>query len=297
MLFRSPVGATSGVWSVTNSVGTGYALTVFTVDVPAPTLIAGDYGPVEPGAPFSISGQFLSTAQSVVWNGRSLAFTATSDTYIGALLPTDAVGSGQLTVTTRGGSVLSEGVLTAIAHQPTVAGQTGTASSGVWPVTGDAGSQVTLTGASLASVTSVVWNGMALTWIVNGDGTLSVDIPDYATGTGAFTVTNPWGSTTSVGEFTVNGPLPTINELLSKGTSLVITAHLGRPKGERKPELSLAPIAKRLSELLGKEVKFISSAVGVKAEIDSLTPGQIALLENIRYEAAETSKEIGRAHV
>jgi phosphoglycerate kinase len=95
----------------------------------------------------------------------------------------------------------------------------------------------------------------------------------------------------------IKASLPTINELLSKGTSLVITAHLGRPKGERKPELSLAPIAKRLSELLGKEVKFISSAVGVKAELDSLAPGQIALLENIRYEAAETSKDEGERAV
>jgi len=81
--------------------------------------------------------------------------------------------------------------------------------------------------------------------------------------------------------------------LLAGGASVVICAHLGRPKGERKPELSLAPIAKRLGELLGREVLFAEDVVGpsAKAAISKLTPGKIVLLENIRYEAAETSKE------
>ncbi len=91
----------------------------------------------------------------------------------------------------------------------------------------------------------------------------------------------------------IRASLPTINALLAKGASLVIAAHLGRPKGEAKPELSLAPIAVRLSELLGKPVKFAGAITGsdVTASAESLAPGEILLLENIRFSAAETSKD------
>jgi phosphoglycerate kinase len=91
----------------------------------------------------------------------------------------------------------------------------------------------------------------------------------------------------------IRASLPTINTLLAKGASLVIAAHLGRPKGEAKPELSLAPIAVRLSELLGKPVKFAGAITGsdVTAAAQSLAAGEILLLENIRFSAAETSKE------
>lgn len=91
----------------------------------------------------------------------------------------------------------------------------------------------------------------------------------------------------------IRASLPTINALLEGGASLVIAAHLGRPKGERKPELSLAPIAKRLSELLEKEVTFATDTIGSSADsaVASLTNGGIVLLENVRYEAAETSKD------
>ncbi len=91
----------------------------------------------------------------------------------------------------------------------------------------------------------------------------------------------------------IRASLPTINALLAKGASLVIAAHLGRPKGEAKPELSLAPIAVRLSELLGKPVKFAGAITGddVTAAAASLAAGEILLLENIRFSAAETSKE------
>ena len=88
----------------------------------------------------------------------------------------------------------------------------------------------------------------------------------------------------------IRASLPTIKYLVEKRCSIVIVAHLGRPKGELKPELSLAPVANRLSELLQINVKFIGSARGAKDEVDSLKPGEVALLENIRYEAAETSK-------
>ena len=91
----------------------------------------------------------------------------------------------------------------------------------------------------------------------------------------------------------IRASLPTINALLAKGASLVIAAHLGRPKGEAKPELSLAPIAVRLSELLGKPVQFAGAITGsgVTAAVQGLAAGEIMLLENIRFSAAETSKE------
>ena len=91
----------------------------------------------------------------------------------------------------------------------------------------------------------------------------------------------------------IKASLPTIQALLEKGASLVIAAHLGRPKGEAKPELSLAPVAKRLAELLGREVKFTGDVTGaaVTAAAQALKAGEILLLENIRFSAAETSKE------
>ena len=91
----------------------------------------------------------------------------------------------------------------------------------------------------------------------------------------------------------IKASLPTIQLLLEKGASLVIAAHLGRPKGEANPELSLAPVAKRLAELLGREVKFVGEVTGaaVTTAAETLKAGEILLLENIRFSAAETSKE------
>ena len=91
----------------------------------------------------------------------------------------------------------------------------------------------------------------------------------------------------------IRASLPTINALLEKGSSLVIAAHLGRPKGEAKPELSLASVAVRLAELLGKPVQFAGAITGsdVTAKAEALKSGEILLLENIRYAAAETSKD------
>ena len=91
----------------------------------------------------------------------------------------------------------------------------------------------------------------------------------------------------------IRASLPTIKTLLANGASIVIAAHLGRPKGEVKPELSLAPVALRLSELLASEVIFAGAVTGadVSAKAKALQSGQILLLENIRFEAAETSKE------
>ena len=91
----------------------------------------------------------------------------------------------------------------------------------------------------------------------------------------------------------IKASLPTISLLLNKGASLVIAAHLGRPKGESTPDFSLAPVAQRLSELLGKEVIFNAgaSAVEVNTAAHQLKAGEILLLENIRFNPAETSKD------
>ena len=91
----------------------------------------------------------------------------------------------------------------------------------------------------------------------------------------------------------IRASLPTINKLLEKGASIVIAAHLGRPKGEAKAELSLAPVAVRLSELLGKPVQFAGAITGadVTAKALALAAGEILLLENIRFASAETSKD------
>jgi len=93
----------------------------------------------------------------------------------------------------------------------------------------------------------------------------------------------------------IRASLPTIKYLLEHGASVVIIAHLGRPKGERVAELSLAPVAHRLGDLLERPVKFSSQIIGseVDAAKNALHPGDVLLLENIRYESAETSKDPG----
>ncbi len=91
----------------------------------------------------------------------------------------------------------------------------------------------------------------------------------------------------------IRASLPTIKFLLDGGASIVIGAHLGRPKGEVKPELSLAPVAKHLALLLGIPVEFVPRSSGeiVRSKAKSLLPGSILLLENLRFNAAETSKD------
>ena len=93
----------------------------------------------------------------------------------------------------------------------------------------------------------------------------------------------------------IRASLPTIRELLSLGASVVIIAHLGRPKGEAKSELSLEPVARRLAELLERPVSFSSQIVGpeVLKEATALKSGEVLLLENIRFNASETSKDDG----
>lgn len=87
--------------------------------------------------------------------------------------------------------------------------------------------------------------------------------------------------------------LPTIRYLLENGAAVIACSHLGKPKGEKKPALSLAPVAKRLSELLGKPVAFAADTVGddAKAKAAALNPGEIMLLENTRFEPGETKND------
>ena len=86
--------------------------------------------------------------------------------------------------------------------------------------------------------------------------------------------------------------LPTIKKLIGDGGRVILCSHLGKPKGEPKPELSLAPVAARLTELLGQEVKFAADpeVVGpnAKAAVEAMKDGEVVLLENTRYRAEET---------
>lgn len=87
--------------------------------------------------------------------------------------------------------------------------------------------------------------------------------------------------------------LPTVKFLQEKGAKIILMAHLGRPKGEANPEFTLAPVAKKLSEILGENVLFVTTPVGAGAEkdLEALKDGQVALLENIRYYKAEEAKD------
>lgn len=87
----------------------------------------------------------------------------------------------------------------------------------------------------------------------------------------------------------IRATLPTIQYLLEKNAKIILASHLGRPKGERKPEFTLAPCAARLGELLGKTVNFAADCVGaeVEAQVQAMQNGDILLLENLRYHKEE----------
>ena len=91
----------------------------------------------------------------------------------------------------------------------------------------------------------------------------------------------------------IRASVPTISKLAGKGARVVVTAHLGRPKGAPDPKYSLAPVARRLGELLGQDVAFATDTVGdsARATVDALEAGEVAVLENVRFNEGETSKD------
>lgn len=102
----------------------------------------------------------------------------------------------------------------------------------------------------------------------------------------------PLDGTTITDDGRVRASVPTLEALLNAGAAVIVTAHLGRPKGEPDPAYSLAPAAARLAELLGKPVTLAADLVGddAKAKAAALSAGDVLMLENVRFDARETSK-------
>ncbi|MCF4121184.1 phosphoglycerate kinase [Antribacter sp. KLBMP9083] len=102
----------------------------------------------------------------------------------------------------------------------------------------------------------------------------------------------PLDGTTITDDGRIRAALPTLTRLTDAGARVVVTAHLGRPKGEPDAKYSLAPVAARLGELLGHDVALAEDVVGPSAQktVAGLEDGQVALLENVRFDARETSK-------
>src|ERR1700691_6462046 len=89
----------------------------------------------------------------------------------------------------------------------------------------------------------------------------------------------------------IRASLPTINYALEHGAGVILASHLGRPKGKPNPEMSMKPVAKRLEELLGKPVKLAPDCIGPEVEAMRPAPGEILLLENLRFHAGEEQRD------
>ncbi len=91
----------------------------------------------------------------------------------------------------------------------------------------------------------------------------------------------------------IKAALPTVQYILEQGASLVVMSHFGRPKGQKNPDFSMAPIAKEFEKLLGKPVKLASDVIGpeVEAEVKALQPGEVLLLENVRFYKEEEAND------
>lgn len=100
-----------------------------------------------------------------------------------------------------------------------------------------------------------------------------------------------------VDDYRIQQSLPTVKYLVEHEAKLVICSHLGRPDGKRDPDASLWPVAKRLNEVLDTEVSFVEDCVGEKAEkaVQKLKPGEVLLLENLRFYAEEERNDDGFA--
>ena len=105
----------------------------------------------------------------------------------------------------------------------------------------------------------------------------------------------PLDGSTITDDGRIRASAPTIADLADRGARVIVCAHLGRPKGEPVPKYSLAPVADRLAEVLGRPVAFATDTVGdsAQATVDKLADGEIALLENLRFNAGEESKDAG----
>jgi phosphoglycerate kinase len=103
----------------------------------------------------------------------------------------------------------------------------------------------------------------------------------------------PDGSRVITDDGRIRASIPTLSNLVGRGAKVIVAAHLGRPKGEAKPELSLAPVAERLSELLGRSVVLTDAPTGpgTEAAVAAMADGDVVLLQNIRYDPRETSKD------
>lgn len=93
----------------------------------------------------------------------------------------------------------------------------------------------------------------------------------------------------------IKAALPTLQHLVTAGAKVIVTAHLGRPKGAPDPQFSLAPVAKRLGDLLGTSVTLATDTVGdgAKSAVQAMSDGEVVLLENIRFDPRETAKDDG----
>ena len=98
-------------------------------------------------------------------------------------------------------------------------------------------------------------------------------------------------------ETRIRAALPTLKDLLDRGAALIVASHLGRPKGKVVPELSLKPVAARLEELLGQPVRMLSDCVGpeVEAAVKAMPPGEVVMLENLRFHSEEEKGDEGFA--
>lgn len=103
----------------------------------------------------------------------------------------------------------------------------------------------------------------------------------------------PMDGDTITDEGRIKASAPTIRDLAEAGARVIVMAHLGRPKGEVKPEFSLAPVVEELAKEVGREVKFASDTVGedARAKAEQLADGEVLLLENLRFNPGETSKD------
>jgi phosphoglycerate kinase len=95
----------------------------------------------------------------------------------------------------------------------------------------------------------------------------------------------------------IQATVPTLDQLVSQGAKIILAAHLGRPKGKKEPSMSLRPVAQRLSDLLGRPVAFVDDCIGEKVSqtVDALKPGDILLLENVRFYSEEEANDAGFA--